>query len=179
MGFRGHKKQWLLTEPLSEEVAAPGVDALTARLGYLRWRPDRVQALPASPLHFMAAPESTQGPLCNVCAAWLLPRGAGKLSPACAPVTIPNSWCVSPEMQMSGASSLPQGMSGASSLLQGKFCLWERACSRLLATRSSSSPAAREVPAAPSFAARRTRSGHGPCLTPCQRTAGLDCGGCR
>jgi hypothetical protein len=93
------------------KVAAPGVDALTARLGYLRWRPDRVQALPASPLHFMAAPEMAQGPLCNVCAAWLLPRGAGKLSPASAPVAIRNSWCVSPEMQMSGASSLPQGNS--------------------------------------------------------------------
>ncbi len=37
-----HKKQWPLTEPLcEEEVADPGVDALTARLGHLRWPPDR------------------------------------------------------------------------------------------------------------------------------------------
>ena len=36
-----HKKQWPLAEPLcEEEVAAPGADAFTARLGPLRWRPD-------------------------------------------------------------------------------------------------------------------------------------------
>ena len=38
------------------------------------------QALPASRLNSMTAPESAQGPLCNLRTAWLLPRGTWKLS---------------------------------------------------------------------------------------------------
>jgi hypothetical protein len=54
----------------------------------------------------MAVSVTTQAPACDVCTTWLLPRGARELSPESAPVTIPNSWCVSPEMQVSGASLL-------------------------------------------------------------------------
>ena len=66
------------------------------------------QALPASPMHFMATSAMTQVLLCNVCTAWLLPRGTWKLSLESAPGTIPHSWRVCTEMQKSGASSLPQ-----------------------------------------------------------------------
>ena len=49
------------------------------------------QALPASRLNSMTAPESAQGPLCNLRTAWLLPRGTWKLSLESAPGTIPHS----------------------------------------------------------------------------------------
>ena len=68
-----------------------------------------VQDLPASPLHFMAAPVPTQVPLCNLRTAWLLRRGTWKLSLESAPGTIPYSWRVCTEMRVSAASCLPQG----------------------------------------------------------------------